>query len=50
MENVKCKRMYLEYLRVISMFAVVLIHVFTTARTDFLIHSENEEIISEIIR
>lgn len=50
MDEIKNKKMYLEYLRVISMAAVVLIHVFVTARTDFPMHSENEEILTGIIR
>lgn len=43
------KKMYLEYLRVVSMFSVVLIHIFVTARTDFPGHTGSEEIISNII-
>ena len=43
------KKMYLEYLRAISMFSVVLIHIFVTARTDFSEHTVVEEIISNTL-
>lgn len=43
------RKNYIDYLRVFACFSVILIHIFTTARTDFPNHTINEEIISKII-
>ena len=40
---------YLDYLRFICCLSVVMIHVFTTARTDFINHTNIEELISRCI-
>lgn len=37
------KKMYIEWLRCIAMFCVVLVHVCVTARTDFPIHTKLED-------
>ena len=40
---------YIDYLRVFSCLAVILTHVFTTARTDFISHTLTQDIVSKII-
>lgn len=52
MENIakdKDRKMHLDFLRVIAMMSVVMIHIFSTARTDFANHSKVEGIITNTI-
>ncbi len=43
------RKVYIDYLRVISCLAVVIIHVFTTAKTDFPNHTQLEQVISNVV-
>ena len=43
------KKAYIEFMRVFSMIAVILIHIFVTARTSFEHHKWYEEYISVVI-
>ncbi len=45
----KNRKIHLDFLRVIAMMSVVMIHVFSTARTDFPNHNQQEKIITNII-
>ncbi len=44
------RKVYIDYLRVFACISVILIHVFTSARTDFINHTDFEEIISKIFQ
>lgn len=45
----KDRKVYIDWLRVFACISVIIIHVFTTALTDFPNHSINEKIIAKVI-
>ncbi len=46
----KERKIYIDWLRVFACLSVILIHVFTTARTDFPLHSDMQETISKVFQ